>query len=155
MHIVYMHESPLYTYTHQVAFWRPWICTSRYWTLVSVVQVFDETIRIARSLSLSLILVFSSLLYSCYFLILPLSHSAAIFFPLFICYHCVRLYMYYCSDFDLWFRFIACSGYFRLSVYIWGIFLAYIRPDSRRDSVPTYFGKQGVTKSRPISRLKC
>ena len=26
-----------------------------------------------------------------------------------------------------WFRFIACSGYFRLSVYTWGIFLAYIR----------------------------
>ena len=27
----------------------------------------------------------------------------------------------------LWLRFIACSGYFRLSVYTWGIFLAYIR----------------------------
>ena len=27
----------------------------------------------------------------------------------------------------LWFRFIACSGYFRLSVYTWGIFLTYIR----------------------------
>ena len=24
----------LYTHTHQVAFWWPWICTSRYWTLV-------------------------------------------------------------------------------------------------------------------------
>ena len=24
----------LFTHTHQVAFWCPWICTSRYWTLV-------------------------------------------------------------------------------------------------------------------------
>jgi len=38
------------------------------------------------------------------------------------------LYLYYCSDYWLlWFRFIACSGYFRLNVYMWGIFLAYIR----------------------------
>ena len=26
-------SSPLYTHTHQVAFWRPWISMSRYWTL--------------------------------------------------------------------------------------------------------------------------
>ena len=26
-------SSPLSTHTHQVAFWRPWNCTSRYWTL--------------------------------------------------------------------------------------------------------------------------
>ena len=43
----------LYTHTHQVAFWRPWICTSRYWTIVSIVQVFDETVYFARSWSLS------------------------------------------------------------------------------------------------------
>jgi len=47
-------SSPLYTHTHQVAFWRPWICTSRYWTLYFYCQVFDETIHIVRSLSLSL-----------------------------------------------------------------------------------------------------
>ena len=99
MHIVYMHELSLYTHTHQVAFWRPWICTSRYWTLVSIVQVFDKIVRLARSWTLSLfILVFSSRLSFCYFLILSLSHSVVIFFPLFTCYHCVRLYMYYCSD---------------------------------------------------------
>ena len=34
MHIVYMQSFSLYTHTHQVAFWRPWICMSRYWTLV-------------------------------------------------------------------------------------------------------------------------
>ena len=43
----------LYTHTHQVAFWRPWICTSRYWTLVSIVQVFDEIVCFARSWTLS------------------------------------------------------------------------------------------------------
>ena len=32
-----------------------------------------------------------------------------------------------------------------LSVYIWGIFLAYTLADSRRDSVFMYFGKRGVT----------
>ena len=26
-------SSPFYTHTHQVAFWWPWICTSKYWTL--------------------------------------------------------------------------------------------------------------------------
>ena len=55
---------------------------------VSVVQVFDETVHNARSLSSSLFLVSSSLLYFCHFLILPLSPSAAIFLSLFICYHC-------------------------------------------------------------------
>jgi len=52
------------------------------------------------------------------------------------------------------FKFIACSGYFKLSVYTWGIFLACIRgvfsshiyvTDSRRDSISTYFG--GVTRN--------
>ena len=56
--------------------------------LFPVVQVFDETVHYARSLSSSLFLVFSSLLYFCHFLIPPLSLSAAIFLSLFICYHC-------------------------------------------------------------------
>ena len=33
-HCFYARVSSLHTHTHQVAFWRPWICTSRYWTLV-------------------------------------------------------------------------------------------------------------------------
>ena len=111
MHIVYMHEFfPLHTHSPG-RFLMTLDLHVQILDACSIVQVFNETIHIARSLSLSLILVFSSLLYSCYFLILSLSHSAAIFFPLFICYHCVRLYMYYCSDhWLLWFRFIACSG---------------------------------------------
>ena len=95
----------------------------------SIVQVFDETVRLARNWTLFLlILVFTSLLYSCYFLILSLSHSAVIFPSVIHLLSLFRLYMYYCSDhWLLWFRFIACSGWFRLSVYAWGIFLAYIR----------------------------
>ena len=46
---------------------------------VSIIQVLDETIYIARSWSLSLPnLVFSSLLPSCYFLILDISDSVVI-----------------------------------------------------------------------------
>ena len=38
------------------------------------------------------------------------------------------IYMSYCSDIDLSQKiFMACSGYFWLSVYKWGILLAYIR----------------------------
>ena len=53
--------------------------------------------------------------------------SSCHFFPLFICYHCVR-YSYVILWY--WFKlldFIPCSGYLRYSVYAWGIFLAYIR----------------------------
>jgi len=87
MHTVYMHEFSSLHIHSPGRFLTTLDLHVQIWTFVSVVQVFDETIHIARSLSLSLILVFSSLLYSCYFLILPLSHSAAIFFPLLICYH--------------------------------------------------------------------
>ena len=31
-HCLYARALP-FTHTHRVAFWRPWICTSRYWTL--------------------------------------------------------------------------------------------------------------------------
>ena len=47
---------------------------------LSLLLVFDETIHIARSLSLSLILVFLSLFSSCYFLILDILDSVAILF---------------------------------------------------------------------------
>ena len=50
------------------------------------------------------------------------------FFPLFICYHCVR-YLYVILQW-YWFimvDFITCSGYLRLSAYTWSIFLTYMR----------------------------
>ena len=56
---------------------------------------------------------------------------------------CVDTYMWY------WFiivDFIACSYYFKLSVYTWSFFLRIYVTDSRRNSVFTYFEKWGVTK---------
>jgi len=44
----------LYTHTHQVAFSRPWLCTSRYWTLCFYCSVFIEAIRFAKNWSFSL-----------------------------------------------------------------------------------------------------
>jgi len=82
--------------------------------------------------------------YSCRSLWFPRMDFCSI--PSFPCYHCAR-YLYVILQ---WYRFIlvnyiACSCYFRLSVYTWDIFLAYIRRDSRYDSVFMYFGKRGVT----------
>jgi len=42
--------------------------------------------------------------------------------------------------------FIACSGYFRLSVYTWGIFLAYIRNRLSSHLHSRVFGKAGRDK---------
>ena len=85
-----------FPFTHtltMVAFWRPWICTSRYWTIVFIVQVFDETIHIARSLSPSLILVFSSFLYSCYFHDSPFIAFSCHFLSIIYLLSCVVLYV--------------------------------------------------------------
>ena len=68
-HCLYARAFPFtHTHTHQVAFWRPWICTSRYWTLFSIVQVFFENVRFAKSGSFSLFdSGILSFLYSCYY----------------------------------------------------------------------------------------
>jgi len=99
-----------------------------------IVQVLDETIHVARSWSLSLLDYWSS--YSLLFILFL--HS------LYITCSCqfflMDTYMCYCSDHDLlYFKFIACSSYLKLSAYTWGIFL------TRRVSAPAYFGKRGVT----------
>ena len=46
------------------------------------------------------ILIFLLLFYSCYFLILSISHPVVISF-LFHMISCVDIYIYYCSDYDL------------------------------------------------------
>jgi len=38
-HCLYIRAPLLFLHTHWVAFWRSWICTSRYWTLYSIDQV--------------------------------------------------------------------------------------------------------------------
>ena len=80
------------------------------------------------------------------FLILSLSYPVAIFFPIFICYHCVR-YLYVILQW-YWFivvDFVTWSGYFRLSVCAWVFFSRTYVADLRRNSVSVYFGKRGVT----------
>ena len=141
MHIVYIHElSSLHTYS-----------PGRFLTTLHLhVQLldalfllcrFDETIHIARSLSLSLIMVFSSLLSSYYFLILPLSYSVVTFFPLFICYHCVKftciiavilILVSIYTLFQVTLSLACIRGVFSSRIYV---------TDSRRDSVFTYFGR--------------
>jgi len=54
VHTVYMHEHFSFSYTLTGIFWRPWICTSRYWMLSYIVQVFVELIRFTRSWNFSL-----------------------------------------------------------------------------------------------------
>ena len=66
-------------------------------------------------------------LYLCWSFFSIYITSSCHFILLFICYHVwtfiytVAVLSYYHSDY------ITCSGYFRLSVYTWGILLAYIR----------------------------
>ena len=123
-----------FPFTHtliMVAFWRPWVCTSSYWTIVSNVQVFDETARLARSLGpLPLILVYLHfiLVIIPWFLYITFDfYSAVIFFLLFIAIMCgliciTAVFMIIC------FRFIACSGYNLGLARIQGVlYLAYMR----------------------------
>ena len=128
MHIVYMHElsltqTPTRSISDDPGFARP-----------DIGRLFLLCRCSVRLYALRGTWVLSLLFwYSCIFLflllffdsgILPLASISFLTSFEIMC----SLYMYYCSDrWFLWFRFIACSGYFRLSVYTWGIFLAYTR----------------------------
>ena len=129
MHLVYMHEfSPLHTHSlgrflttldlHVQILDACFFCAGVRWdyTLCEELEAlpFDSGIL---AFSLFLLLFFDSCI----------SPLASILFLTSFQIMC-SLYMYYCSDpWLLWFRFIACSGNFRLSAYTWGIFLAYMR----------------------------
>jgi len=65
------------------------------------------------------------------------------FFPLFICYHCLDIYIVILQWY--WFivvDFIACSGFFRLSVYTWGILLVYTSPTFVATPFPRILGSR-------------
>ena len=109
-------SSPLYIHTHQVAFWRPWICTSRYWTLCFYYAGVRWDCTLFEDLDslpfYSGILTFS---YSCFYIFLDSCISDSLSIPvLFIWYHAWMFkwdIAVICSDrWLLWFRFIACSG---------------------------------------------
>ena len=95
--IIYAHVffcTSCFPFTHtliMVAFWRPWVCTSSYWTIVLLCRCSMSwyTLRgVGHCLPL-FILVPSFLLYSCYFMTLSVLLSAAIFFLSFILLSCV------------------------------------------------------------------
>ena len=113
----------------------------------SIVQVFDETVRLARSWILPPFLFW----YSCIFLFLLFSlihvyHTQLPFHSLFYLRSCVALICiiaviadYYGSDLQLvqvTLGLASIRGVFSSRIYV---------ADSRRDSVSTYFGKRGVT----------
>ena len=90
-------------FTHTLGcFWRPWIHTSMIFghLLILFRCSWDRTLREELEFLSHWLYVFL-LFYSCYFLILSLSHPVAIFFPLLIYYHCIDIYMSNCSDIDL------------------------------------------------------
>ena len=67
-------------------------------------------------------------------------------FYLFVYYH-VWLFICYITVLSCHYSdYISCSGYFRLSVYAWDIFVTYIHHRLLSRSVFTYFGKRGVTR---------
>ena len=124
-------------HTHSLGrFWVPWIRMFRdFWTPY-IVQVFVWSYTLQRAgVSLFLIIGILTLL----FMLFPNSIFIAsschfLFYSSDIIVYCVR-YLYVILQW-YWYiivDFITCSGYFRLSVYAWGIFLAYIRrrPSSR------------------------
>ena len=81
--------------------------------------------------------------------------SSCHFFLISICYHYTR-YLYVILQW-YWFiilDFIACSGYFRLCMYAWGIFSHIYVTDSRRHSIFAYFEKRGVTKLKKLHTQK-
>jgi len=106
VHTIYMHgHFLLFLHTHWVTFWRPWICMSRldisfHWSGIH----WDRTLH-KDPVYLYLVLVFLSLLLSCYFLILDISDSVIFFNSWFTWYHvwisiCVTaVIMIYCSLF--------------------------------------------------------
>ena len=94
-------------FTHtliMVVFWRPWVCTSSYWTMVSLCRCSMSwyTLRgVGHCLPL-FILVSSVLLYSCYSMTLSVLHSAAIFLHVIHIVITCSFYMSYCSDLHGW-----------------------------------------------------
>ena len=115
--------------THSSGVLTFWICTSRFMYVILLIRYLERITGILRNLKFSLF----DYLYSCLtFISVDSLFSIYItfschFITLFICYHVwtfictVAVLSYYHSDY------IACSSYFRLSVYTWGIFLAYMR----------------------------
>jgi len=123
-----MHEHlSLYTYSLG-RFWRPWIRTFRTFghLLISCDRTLREELEFLPIWFWYYCLPFYSCLYSLYNFTYILNSLLSLSSIIMI--SSVGIYMSYCSDINYCSRFfITCSGYFRLSVYTWGILLVYIR----------------------------
>ena len=122
-----MHEHSS-LHTHSLGrFWRPWIRASRVLYIFLYCSGVRVIVRFARRLEF---LPFDSgILASCYSYFYTFFDSMYIKFSLysspFIWCHAWMLICNIAVIVDLlWFRFITCSGSFRLSMYTGGIFLA-------------------------------
>jgi len=98
-YIVFMHEHLLlYTHTHQVAFWRPWIHTSRYWKLC----FYCSGVRWDRTLreKLELLPIWFRYSYPSYLSVISWFsiYQIQLLFKFFIyMISCVDAYLWYCS----------------------------------------------------------
>ena len=126
LHYFFYARAPFSLHTQSLGrFWRPWIRTSRVLDIFLYCSGFIELVRVTRSWSLS----FLDYRYTCYFIHVILSISHTIVISLLYSSAIIVLDIYVILQWH-WFivvDFITCSGYFRLSVCAWGIFLAYIR----------------------------
>jgi len=84
---IYTSTFAFFLHTHWVAFWRPWICTSRYWMLYSIDQVFVEIECFTRTWSFSLF--DSGILTSPLFILFPDSPY------IIISCHSISMFIYY------------------------------------------------------------
>jgi len=93
-------------------------------------QVFGEDHMLYEELKFSYLITLSryflTFLYSyCFYDSVLWTYCYSI--PLFICYHVWSFICYIVVILILHSDYIACSGYFRLSVYTWSFLLAYMR----------------------------
>ena len=117
---------PLHTLI-MVAFWRPWVCTFSYWTVVLMCRVRRDCSSCEGLDALSSISGISPL----YILSFPdsafIAFSCHVLAIIYLLSLELSLYVLLQCSFNIMLLIMACSGYFRLSVYTWGIFLAYMR----------------------------
>ena len=114
-------------------------CRSGIWGGLSVLwEAWSFLLAWSSSLGIFFLLILIDFVILCILdsVFIPFIYSCVICWT-FICI--VAMIVNYYSDY------ITCSGYIRLSVYSWGILLAYICRWLYRVSAPEYFGKRCVT----------
>ena len=128
-------------------FWLPWIYTSKYMSISFTDQVYEEIMCIWGVQSLFHLI--ARILWYCSFFLsfnrFPLAWTpyCSIWFIRTTISSCVRIYIIAVILLPSHMIYITCSGYVRLSVYMWGIPLAYIHCRLSSCSVFTFLGSGG------------